>query len=360
MLFRSGVQNIYFVFKGASGQLFDLDYWQFSKSTSSGGSTSGVELVDNNGFESGMTGWGSVNGATLGLGYVTVNSGSLSLKVQNRTMTPAGAVQDITGKLERGKSYDVKANVRYNLSENASATGETTFYLSIIYGDGTIQNMSSVTTPGDKWAELSGNYTVPSNADLSNVRFFIETAFKSSPNAQDLVAFFVDDVSIKAVSSGTPSTPDSSVGSNVTDGWYYLKNINAGKYLQVANSTGGNNVNVEIGTGVGSAAQKWYVTNDGNGYVTLKNGLGYMLDVQYGASDDGRNIQTYTGNGADAQKFKCNATAQSGVFGITTKVSGDAKSLDVYNWSSADGANVCQWTYYGSENQLWRFEPCSN
>ena len=85
-----------------------------------------------------------------------------------------------------------------------------------------------------------------------------------------------------------------------------------------------------------------------------------MLDVQYGASYDGRNIQTYTGNGADAQKFKCNATAQSGVFGITTKVSGDAKSLDVYNWSSADGANVCQWTYYGSENQLWRFEPCSN
>ena len=110
----------------------------------------------------------------------------------------------------------------------------------------------------------------------------------------------------------------------------------------------------------GSSAQKWYVTNDANGYITLKNGLGYMLDVQYGSSDNGANIQTYSANGADAQKFKVKTTATSGVYGIVTKASGDKSSLDVYNWSTAAGANVCQWTYAGNANQLWRFEATSN
>ena len=142
------------------------------------------------------------------------------------------------------------------------------------------------------------------------------------------------------------------------DGWYYIKNINAQKYLQVKNNVGGNGVNVEIGTGTGVKGQKWYLTNKGNGYITLKNGNGYMLDVQYGAKDDGTNIQTYSDNGADAQKFKVVKTSTSNVYGIVTKVSGDSKALDVYNFGTADGSNVCQWTYYGNSCQKWIFEAC--
>ncbi len=119
-------------------------------------------------------------------------------------------------------------------------------------------------------------------------------------------------------------------------------------------------MNVEIGTGSGAAGQKWYVTNLGDGYITLKNGHGYMLDVQYGTNEDGTNIQTYSANGADAQKFKLMKITNNGVYGIVTKISNDARGLDVYNWGSSDGVNVCQWTYYGEENQQWVFEPCNN
>ena len=143
---------------------------------------------------------------------------------------------------------------------------------------------------------------------------------------------------------------------SINDGWYYIKNTNSQKYLQAAGSTGANGVNVEIGTGRSADAQKWYVTNTGNGYVTLKNGLGYMLDVQYGANDNGTNIQTYSANGADAQKFKIVKTSKSGVYGITTKVSGDKKALDVYNFGTSDGVNVCQWSYAAGSNQTWTFE----
>lgn len=55
----------------------------------------------------------------------------------------------------------------------------------------------------------------------------------------------------------------------------------------------------------------------------FKNGQGYMLDVKYEATND-------------------------------------AKSLDVYNFGTSDGSNVCQWTYYGNSCQKWVFEACSN
>ncbi len=142
------------------------------------------------------------------------------------------------------------------------------------------------------------------------------------------------------------------------NGWYYIKNINAQKYLQVKDNVGGNSVNVEIGTGTGVKGQKWYLSNQGDGYFTLKNGNGYMLDIQYGAKEDGTNVQTYSANGADAQKFKVVKTSEANVYGIVTKVTGDKKSLDVYNFGTADGSNVCQWTYYANSCQKWIFEAC--
>lgn len=162
------------------------------------------------------------------------------------------------------------------------------------------------------------------------------------------------------VGGGSSSSTTNTNYATLSDGWYYIKNINAQKYLQVTNNTGGNGVNVEIGTGSGVKGQKWYLTNKGNGYVTLKNGQGYMLDVQYGATEDGTNIQTYSENGADAQKFKIINTSTSNVYGIVTKVTNDVRALDVYNFGTADGSNVCQWTYYGNSCQKWVFEACSN
>lgn len=403
----TGVHDIYFVFTGGSGQLFYLDYWKMAKSgattpetptvpetpvvpeTPSG--SSGNELVSNADIEAGTANWEGLYGCNLGLGYVTVHSGSLSLKASNRTITAHGPVQNVTGKLECGKTYDVSAAVRYNMSENAQATGETTFFVSVIYGDGSIQNMATAKTRADQWATLKGSYTVPSNADLSNVRVFVETEYKSEPTAQDLVTFFVDDVSIKATSgsnnevvippvqeetttpsqpsedenTNTPSQPEEDnnevvTGGILADGWYYIKSPYAQKYLQADDNLAGNNVNVEIGTGTGVQGQKWYVTNTSDGYVTLKNGHGYMLDVYYGKNEDGTNIQTHAANGEDAQKFKIMETSQAGVYGITTKISSDARALDIYNWSKEDGTNVCQWTYFAAENQMWQFEACNN
>ena len=323
----TGTHDVYFVFTGSSsGQLFALDYWKMNSSSGTPSTpqptatptvaptsapsnptypSTGTELVSNGTIESGTTDWEGLYGCTLGLGYVTVNSGQLSLKVSNRGISSQGAMQYLTGKLEQGKTYNITAAVRYNMSENGQATGQTTFVMSIIYGDGSIENMVSVTTGGDRWANLSGSYTVPANANLSNVRIYIETLYTPNPGPQDLVTFFVDDVSIKAASSqgtvqptatprptatpqptatprptatpqptatprptatpqptATPrptATPAPESGNTqngvLSDGWYYIKSPYAQKYLQVDDNRGGNSVNVEIGTGTGVAGQ---------------------------------------------------------------------------------------------------------
>ncbi len=159
--------------------------------------------------------------------------------------------------------------------------------------------------------------------------------------------------------SGSSSSGSTVSGSTINNGWYYIKNVHANKYLQVAGNKGGNGVNVEIGTGSGVKGQKWYVQNLGNGYFTLKNGNGYMLDLQYGENKDGANIQTYQANGATAQQFKAVSTGNR-TFGIVTRVSSDKKSLDVYNWGTGDGTNVCQWNYLAGNNQKWIFEATNN
>ncbi len=161
----------------------------------------------------------------------------------------------------------------------------------------------------------------------------------------------------------TPPTEDKPVVNDkyvtLKEGWYYIKGVGSQKYLQVTGNKGGNGVNVEIGTGTGVAGQKWYLTNTQNGYVTLKNGQGYTLDVAYGKDEDKVNVQTYTANGMAAQEFKVVPTSKENVYGIVTRCSTDVRGLDVENKGTADGSNVMQYAYYGAANQTWIFEACN-
>lgn len=143
----------------------------------------------------------------------------------------------------------------------------------------------------------------------------------------------------------------------IEDGWYYIKNTLSQKYLTVDadNANGWKNVVIKSGSGVD--AQKWYVTNTSDGYITLTNKLGnVMLDVANGENDDGTNIGIYSAYGGTAQQFIVKNAGNSGYYAIGTKSSNATKYLDVYEKKTADGTNVCQWTYNGGSNQTWQFE----
>nr|WP_278244210.1 RICIN domain-containing protein [Eubacterium xylanophilum] len=197
---------------------------------------------------------------------------------------------------------------------------------------------------GEKPLLFSNIYT-PKTAYYGVLQAFKDSGYTSSSSSS------------QGTSSGSSSSSQTNSGT-IKDGWYYIKNVHAQKYLQVAGNKGGNGVNVEIGTGSGVRGQKWYVKNLGNGYFTLENGNGYMLDLQYGENKDGANIQTYQANNATAQQFKAVSTGNN-TYGIVTRVSSDKRSLDVYNWGTGDGTNVCQWSYMAANNQKWIFEATS-
>lgn len=151
--------------------------------------------------------------------------------------------------------------------------------------------------------------------------------------------------------------PSHAVVTDVKDGWYYIKNVLSQKYLQVAGNKGAAVTNVEISSGTGVAGQKWYVTNNSDGTMTLKSALGdFMIDIANGEDVDGANVQIYDSYGGTAQQFILQETSTAGVYMITTKASNGTKTLDVYNHETADGTNVCQWSALGNPNQQWIFE----
>jgi endo-1,4-beta-xylanase len=190
---------------------------------------------------------------------------------------------------------------------------------------------------------LYSNYSTPKEAYYSVLKAYFDAGYTADPTGGN-------------TTGGSSTTMGNTAALN--DGWYYIKNVNAQKYLQVANNIGKAGQNVELGTGSGAIGQKWYLTNVGNGYVTLKSALGnYMLDVCNGDSKDGSNIQIYNAYSNDAQKFSIKSSSTSGAYCLATMSSNQTKVLDDFNFGTSDGTNVCQWTYGGNSNQLWVFEP---
>ena len=144
----------------------------------------------------------------------------------------------------------------------------------------------------------------------------------------------------------------------IADGWYYIKNVNAQKYLQVKDSKAKNAQNVNISKGTKANNQKWYVKNLGNGYVTIKSALGeYMVDIANGTNKDHTNVQIYSAYSGNAQQFAIKATATKNVYTIATKVSNSKRGLDAERAKKEDGTNVIQYTLgKDKKNQQWKFE----
>jgi hypothetical protein len=84
---------------------------------------------------------------------------------------------------------------------------------------------------------------------------------------------------------------------------------------------------------------------------------GKALDVSSGSTADGANVQQWTDNGSTAQQWIITPTT-GGYYKLVCKASN--KCLDVSNNSLSDGANVHQWAYFGNFNQQWLIEPTTD
>lgn len=254
------------------------------------------------------------------------------------------AVRDIVNVTQSGNfkmklRYAITSNNKVDLYVNGSKVNTLSLNNTNSLSNWAICEQKIVLNKGENTIELKGNSNLSSSLYLDN--FVIESTSSGGSTQVE-----------------QPKVPGDTAILN--DGWYYIKNVHAEKYLQVAGNEGKSGKNVELGTGTGVNGQKWYLKNVGNGYVTLKSALGnFMLDVEYGENKDGANIEIYNAHSGSPQQFMLKSSS-NGSYVIATKSSNLTKVLDDYKYGKTDGTNVCQWTYGGGPNQRWIFEPVSN
>lgn len=134
---------------------------------------------------------------------------------------------------------------------------------------------------------------------------------------------------------------------SVVQGEYTIKNVNSGKYISSSN---GNIVQ-------DSKADTWQIISNADGTCSVVNNADKALTVENGSAKDGTNISLddYE-KGNSAQRFKLNCN-KDGSYSLLTETSSMLSCLDVYEISMADGANICEWEFWGGDGQKFVIEP---
>ena len=180
---------------------------------------------------------------------------------------------------------------------------------------------------------------------------------------------FLTKKTLKNGNSSSGSNSGSSSGSGTTvslkDGaCFKIKNANSGIYMQVDGGKATNGANVQQwGAGTGTVHDIWKFYNAGSGYYKVISCVGdggtFALDVAGNSAGNGANIQIYTYNGANCQKFLLSKNSD-GSYIFKTGVSGGKSALEIANASKGSGANVQQWTLNGHPCQNWFLEPVAD
>jgi arabinogalactan endo-1,4-beta-galactosidase len=151
---------------------------------------------------------------------------------------------------------------------------------------------------------------------------------------------------IDAFKSNSENFPD-------TSATYAIYNRNSGKVLNVVGGSSTDGANIEQYTYNGWNSQKWKFIDSGNGYYKIKNvQSGKIMDIYGRSTADGANNIQWTDNGGYNQQWQL-INVGSGYYKIKNRNSG--KILDIEGASTADGALDIQWYDNGGYNQMWYF-----
>lgn len=148
------------------------------------------------------------------------------------------------------------------------------------------------------------------------------------------------------------------------NGYYSLESLSSGKILEVAGGGTGNGTNVQQNSSNGSASQKWVIKSTGDGYYSIISGVsGNYMDVSGASTSDGTNIQTYAPNASAAQKFKFTQSGEqplvNGNYTISSALN-NSKVLDISGGSTASSANLQIYSSNNSNAQKYKVTYLGN
>ncbi|XVX20063.1 RICIN domain-containing protein [Actinomycetota bacterium] len=152
-------------------------------------------------------------------------------------------------------------------------------------------------------------------------------------------------------------------GANLPDGIYTVRNGQL--VLDVNAASTANGANVQLYTANGTDAQRFRVTRGNDGFYTLINvRSGKALDVQGAAGANGTNVQQYTANGTLAQKWVIgtwNGTTYTIASALGTPAIASAAGpangwvLNAAGNGTTKGTNINIWSDTGQSGQQFTF-----
>ncbi|MBQ8732606.1 MAG: RICIN domain-containing protein [Oscillospiraceae bacterium] len=152
----------------------------------------------------------------------------------------------------------------------------------------------------------------------------------------------------------------------IASGVYNLKPAHCSSYMDLANSVDADGTNIQLYTPDGTNAQKWmmvYNASDSTYYIRSyrsSQGTNRQLDVYSWSSNppaNGRNIQLWSQGDDVASKWKV-IHVSNGKYKIVMN-SYPTLAITVANAGTANGTNIQVNTYTGANNQLWEFREVS-
>lgn len=158
----------------------------------------------------------------------------------------------------------------------------------------------------------------------------------------------------------------------ISNGVYYIRNKETGKYLDVMNGGTTSGTNVTQWSFNGYLPQQWKVTRQSDGYYTLEpqHTTGFGLDVKTNYSQQGSIIDIWAMNTIgnfhkfliepvvleDDEDGETSSGQNEPTYRISTKVSNDNYCLTVMYGDTANNADIGQVEYVGAATQAWYFE----
>ncbi|WP_219827802.1 family 43 glycosylhydrolase [Rathayibacter sp. AY2B5] len=330
-----------------------------------------AELIVNGGFESGISSWFVNNGNAADAGTIATTTdartGTAAALVTGRTTTGAGAMQDLSGKVVAGQTYQVKAQIKY---ENAASPATKQFFATMHYGGGTYTNLASVTATKGQWATINGSFTIPAGQSVATARLFFETPWTATPSAAPethLMDYKLDDVSLVGAAPPAPASRTIEVVGKIpgdhnplmgwkfgADGFGFVENGRV--YMYMTNDTQGYAPNpatgVSAGIDYGKINQITVISSD-----DLVNWTDHG-EIQVAGSTG---VAPYTGNSWAPGMAKKTVNGVDKYFlyyanggGSSNVITGDSP---VGPWTSQRTSTLINASTPGAEAVAWKFDP---
>lgn len=237
----------------------------------------------------------------------------------------------------------------YNISSKAYSYGSTPKLGAIACWDNYDKNQGHVAVV----EKINGNNVTISESHYKSTFFDTRTITSNSSNYLTSKRFlgyiYLNDFEnqhIPTVPTGTQT---------ISNGKYHIVSaLNPNQTLDVASASKADKANIQLYNSLTTPQQVFEITYLGDGYYKIVNtNSNKCLDVEGAGTQNGTNVQQFTYNNEDRQKWVIQVSEDGYYYNIVSKHSG--LYLDVYNGSSENGANVQVWEKNNSAAQKWKF-----